>query len=73
VMPCTGAGTGDLASGALDIGQFLDTSKNPKGLSYKETPVPKRQKNMARASRAKARPAGAPPPVDLAAIQVPAG
>jgi hypothetical protein len=28
-MPCTGAGTGDLTVGALDIRQFLDTSKNP--------------------------------------------
>ena len=31
VMPCDGAGTGDLATGALDIGRFLDTSKNPDG------------------------------------------
>jgi hypothetical protein len=73
VMPCTGAGAGDLASGALDIGQFLDTSKNPKGRSYKETPVPKRQKNMPRASSAKARPASEPPTVDLATIEVPSG
>jgi plastocyanin len=73
VKPCTGAGTEDLAAGALDIGGFLDTSKNPKGRSYKETPLPKRQRNMPRAASANARPAGAPAPVDLAAIQVPAG
>ncbi len=48
--PCAGAGTGDLATGALDIGGFLDTSKNPKGRSYKETPAPKRQRTMPRAA-----------------------
>ncbi len=77
VMPCTdtttGTGTGDFATGAVDIGAFLDATGNAKGVGYKESPVPKRQKNMPRASAAKARPAGAPAPVDLDAIQVPAG
>jgi plastocyanin len=73
VMPCTGAGTGDLATGALDIGQFLDTSKNPPGLPYKQTPVPAKQRNLARAARAPALPAGAPAVLDVAAISVPAG
>lgn len=71
--PCTGAGTGDLTAGALDIGSFLDTSKNPKGRSYKVTSIPGRQRNMPGATSAKARPAGAPAPVDLAAIRVPRG
>jgi plastocyanin len=73
VMPCDATGTGDFATGAVDIGQFLDTSANAKGVRYEESPVPQRQRNMPRAARAKARPAGAPPPVELAAIQVPAG
>jgi len=73
VMPCDATGTGDFATGAVDIGKFLDTTGNAKGVGYKQSPVPKRQQNMPRASKAKARPAGAPAPVDLTAIQVPAG
>jgi plastocyanin len=69
-MPCTGP-TGDLSSGALDIAKFLDTSHNPKGLPYAKTPLPGKQRNMARATTARARPAGAPPAVDLATITVP--
>jgi hypothetical protein len=73
-LPCGGAvGTGDLTTGALDIGKFLDTSQNPKGRSYKVTPVPRRQRNLPRAATARARPAGRPPAVDLAAITVPSG
>ena len=71
-MQC-GAPVGDLSVGALDIAKFLDTSHNPKGLPYAKTPVPGKQRNMPRATSAKARPAGAPAPVDLAAIKVPAG
>jgi len=73
VMPCDARGTGDFATGAVDIEQFLDTSGNSKGVGYKQSPTPRRQRNMPRAASAKARPAGAPPPVDLAAIQVPPG
>jgi hypothetical protein len=72
-IPCGGAGSGDLAAGALDIGKFLDTSQNPKGQSYKVTPVPPKQRSLPRAATARARPAGAPAKVDLAAIVVPAG
>jgi plastocyanin len=71
VMPCDATGTGDFATGAVDIQQFLDTSKNAKGVAYKESPAPKRQTNMPRASTARARPAGAPSAIDLAAIVVP--
>ena len=70
-MPCTGVGTGDLTAGALDIRQFLDTSKNPSGRPYQQTPVPAKQRNLARAARAPARPAGAPAALDVAAISVP--
>ena len=69
-MPCDGAGTGDLDAGALDIGQFLDTSKNPPGRAYEDTPVPPKQRNMANAATAKAQPAGAPAAVDLDSITV---
>lgn len=71
VKPCSGTGTGDLATGALDIGKFLDTSANPPGKSYKFTPIPRKQRNLPRATAAKARPAGAPVKVDLARITVP--
>ncbi len=73
VMPCDATGTGDFATGAVDIGQFLDTSQNAKGVAYKESPVPKPQRSLPRAARAPARPAGAPLPVDLPAITVPSG
>jgi plastocyanin len=72
VKPCGGAGTNDITTGALDIGKFLDTSQNPPGLPYKRAPVPPKQRNMARAASARARPAGAPVKIDLAAIVVPA-
>jgi plastocyanin len=71
-MPCDGP-TGDLSAGALDIGKFLDTSHNPRGLPYRKTPIPAKQRNMPRATTAKARPAGAPIVIDVAAIQVPSG
>jgi plastocyanin len=72
LKPCGGAaGSGDLSVGALDIGKFLDTSANPAGKSYQVTPVPPRQRNLAKAATARARPAGAPVQVDLARITVP--
>ena len=49
VMPCEGAGAGDPNDGALPIGRFLDTSNNPAGRDYKDTPVPPKQRNMANA------------------------
>jgi hypothetical protein len=72
LKPCGGAaGSGDLSVGAIDIGKFLDTSANPAGKSYQVTPVPPRQRNLAKATTARARPAGAPVQVDLARITVP--
>ncbi|MEX1006973.1 MAG: cupredoxin domain-containing protein [Acidimicrobiia bacterium] len=71
LMPCDGAGTGDPSDGALLITRFLDTSNNPTGRDYKKTPVPPEQQNMANAKNAKARPAGAPPKVDLASVARP--
>jgi plastocyanin len=73
VMPCGGTGTGDLATGALDIGKFLETSQNPPGLPYKKSPIPRKQPTMTRAAKALAQPAGAPAAVDLATITVPSG
>jgi plastocyanin len=71
LWPCTGTGSGDPTAGALDIAKFLDVSGNAAGKPYRKSPVPKAQPNMPRSTRARARPAGAPAPVDLAAIKVP--
>ena len=71
VMPCQGASAGDPNDGALPVDQFLDTAKNPSGRNYKGTPVPGKQRNMANASKAKARPVGAPPVVDVDSITRP--
>jgi plastocyanin len=71
LMPCEGAGSGDPLAGALAPELFLDTSKNPPGRDYKETPVPRRQRDMPRARTAPARPAGAPPTVDVAEVTLP--
>ena len=70
--PCGGAaGTGDLTTGALDITKFLDLSGNPAGRPYQKTPVPPKQRNLAKATTAKARPAGTPITVDVERITVP--
>ena len=71
VMPCEGAGAGDPNDGALPVDQFLDIAKNPAGRNYKDTPVPEKQRNMAKATTSKAKPAGAPPPVDVDSITRP--
>jgi plastocyanin len=71
VKPCAGAPSGDPNAGALDIRQFLDTSKNPKGLPYARTPVPGPRSGMPRAARAPAAPAGAPVMPALDAITTP--
>ncbi len=72
VFPCSGAPTADPSVGALDLTKLLDASALPKGRTYDKTPVPGKQANMPRATKAKARPAGAPAPVDLATVTVPA-
>ena len=73
LLPCDAAATGDplTAPGALDVGQFLDTSDNPKGVPYRRTPVPPKQAVMPNARPAKAVPAGAPSVPALASLQVP--
>ncbi len=72
LKPCVGVGSGDPAAGAVDLSRFLDTSKNPKGLGYRKTPVPPKQPNSANARSARAVPAGAPVMPDLASIVLPA-
>jgi hypothetical protein len=71
LKPCVGAGRGDPAAGAVDLGKFLDTSKNPKGRDYRKTPVPAKQQGMQHATSARAVPAGAPTMPTLADIVVP--
>ena len=71
LKPCVGVGSGDPTVGAVDLGRFLDTSKNPKGRSYRATPVPGRQPNMPGARSAKAAPASAPVMPALASVTLP--
>jgi plastocyanin len=72
LAPCGGAtGIGDPTVGALDVNQFLDTSANPPGRSYRLTPVPAPQPSMPKADAARARPPGAPMTIDVDAIVVP--
>ena len=67
-MPCEGASVGDPNAGVLAVDQFFDTEKNPPGRNYKDTPIPPKQRNLANAAKAKAKPAGAPPIVDVNSI-----
>jgi plastocyanin len=71
VMPCAGPSVGDPNAGALDVGQFLDTAGRLAGSNYQASPVPRDQQTMPRARTAAARPAGAPPKVDLDSITRP--
>ncbi|MFI5045928.1 MAG: nitrous oxide reductase family maturation protein NosD [Acidimicrobiia bacterium] len=73
LAPCSERGSADLstAPGQLDVAQFLDTSDNPPGVSYRRTPVPSKQPTMPNAKKAKVSPAGAPVVPALASLQVP--
>jgi hypothetical protein len=53
------------------VAMCLDVDKNPPGTPYKQTPVAPKQRNMAKAKTAKARPAGAPVIPSLASLTVP--
>jgi hypothetical protein len=73
--PCQGTGTGDFTTGAVDVAPFLDSSKNPPGTPYQNTPLPKKQPNMRNPRTAKAVPATSdkvPGPLpDLTALKAP--
>jgi hypothetical protein len=71
LMPCEGVGQGDRNDGAFDVFGIFFADKHPNG-DYKAMPVPDKQENMPDADSAPWKKAGAPPTVDLAAIQVPA-
>ncbi|MET0628967.1 MAG: cupredoxin domain-containing protein [Acidimicrobiia bacterium] len=73
LLPCGAPATADPAAapGGLDVATFLDVDKNPPGTPYKQTPVPPKQPNMAKAKRAKARTAGAPVIPTLESLVVP--
>ncbi len=71
VMPCAGPSVGDPGAGALAIDRFFETEKNPAGRDYENTPVPSKHRNMANPAKARAKPAGAPPAVDLDSITRP--
>jgi hypothetical protein len=71
VMPCNGPSVGDPNAGALDVGRFFDTAGKLAGSNYQVSPVPGDQPTMPRARTVAARPAGAPPKVDLDSITRP--
>jgi plastocyanin len=75
LAPCGAPATADVSTalGQLDVAQFLDTSDNPKGVSYRRTPVPSKQAVMPNARKARAEPAGAPTVPALTSLQVPPG
>lgn len=69
LMPCEGEGSGDRADGALDLAPFL-AEKHPAG-DWEDQPAPEPQENMPDADTAPWQPAGDPPEIDIAAIEVP--
>jgi plastocyanin len=73
LLPCGAPATADPASapGGLDVATFLDVGKNPPGTPYKQTPIPPKQPNMAKAKTARARTAGAPVIPTLESLEVP--
>jgi Right handed beta helix region len=71
LMPCEGEGSGDREAGALDLAVLADLSTKPESKDYKTMPEPEAQESMPDADSAAWEPAGPPPEVDLAAIEVP--
>jgi hypothetical protein len=72
LMPCEGTGEGDRTDGALDITSLATTDDKPESADYTTMPEPEPQENMPDAVSAPWDAAGDPPPVDIAAIEVPA-
>jgi Right handed beta helix region len=71
LAPCSGEGRGDRSDGALDLVTLADMSTKPESGDYREQPVPEPQDAMPDAASAPWEPAGDPPEVDLAAIELP--
>jgi plastocyanin len=72
LAPCDGAGTGDWTAGALDLGALIAAERPPPG-DFRTQPIPPEQEGMDDPEGAPFEPATGPEPVDLDAIEVPAG
>lgn len=72
LLPCEGTGSGDPDDGALDINKLATMEGKPESGEYRDMPVPEKQDNMPDADTADWAKAGAPPEVDVDAIEVPA-
>ncbi|HMG40506.1 MAG TPA: right-handed parallel beta-helix repeat-containing protein [Acidimicrobiales bacterium] len=71
LLPCEGTGSGNPDEGALDIGRLATMDGKPESGVYQDMPIPDDQENMPDADSADWEPAGAPPEVDVDAIEVP--
>jgi hypothetical protein len=71
LLPCEGTGSGDPDDGGLDIGKLATLDGKPESGDFHDMPAPDPQKNMPDADSADWAKAGAPPEVDLDAIEVP--
>jgi hypothetical protein len=71
LMPCDGQGSGSRDDGALDIGELAVLEEKPPSADYRDMPTPDPQEGMPDADSAPWEPAGDPPEIDLAAIEVP--
>lgn len=73
LLPCGSGdeGEGDREDGALDLNRLDTLDDKPEGADYKTQPEPGAQENMPDADSAPWEPAGSPPEIDLAAIEVP--
>jgi hypothetical protein len=71
LMPCEGQGSGSRDDGGLDLGRLASMEDKPPSGDYKDMPEPDKQDNMPDADSAPWKKAGAPPEIDLDAIEVP--
>jgi hypothetical protein len=71
LLPCEGTGSGNPDDGALDIGKLATIDGKPESADYRDMPIPDPQTNMPDADSADWAKAGAPPEVDVDAIEVP--
>jgi hypothetical protein len=71
VAPCEGERQGDPTEDAFDILELATLDDKPESGDYQTQPEPEPQENMPDADSASWEPAGSPPPVDVAAIDLP--
>jgi hypothetical protein len=71
LSPCSGVGRGDRTEGALDLAALANLEDKPPSRDYRDQPAPPVQRNMPHADSAPWEPAGAPPSIELDALEVP--